>query len=78
MSWSAFRTSYVRYTKRPAANRIAARRAWDYFAEKGPIEWIRLLDGQWGCCRPGQTVIDEIDAIAFRREHWQTKEERKP
>ena len=73
MSWSAFRTSYVRHTTRPAASYIAARRAWDWFSEKGPVEWIQLLDGYWGCMRPGASCPEEVEAIAFRREHWNAK-----
>lgn len=51
-----------RYTARPAANRKAARRAWDHFAAKGQVEWVQLLDGHWGCQRPGSRIIEEIDA----------------
>ena len=58
------------YKTRPAANRIAARAAWDYFAETGPIEWIQLLDGYWGCSRPGNPVIEEEESIHFRRKWW--------
>lgn len=57
----------TRYTSRPASNRHAARAAWDRFAEDGPIEWIQLLDGYWGCQRPGVDSIEEREAVHFRR-----------
>ncbi len=59
-----------RYDKRPPKSCIAARRAWDYFAEEGEIEWVQLLDGYWGCQRPGAASIEEAEAIHFRREWW--------
>jgi hypothetical protein len=61
----------TRYKRRPAANRIAARRAWDDFAADGPIEWLQLNDGYWGCMRPGADTIEEREAIHYRRE-WYT------
>lgn len=59
----------TRYTARPAGNRIAARAAWDYFAEDGAVEWLQLLDGYWGCQRPGAATIEEEEAIHFRRRY---------
>jgi hypothetical protein len=59
-----------RYTSRPPANCIAARRAWDRFAEAGPIEWVQLLDGYWGCTRPGSDDLEEVEAVHYRREWW--------
>lgn len=61
----------TRYECRPSANRVAARRAWDAFAEDGPVEWVQLLDGYWGCQRPGVDGIEELEAIHFRRD-WQS------
>lgn len=56
------------YKSRPAANRIAARRAWDHFAETGPIKQLRLLDGYWGVLRPDPTdAVEEVEAVHFRR-----------
>lgn len=63
-----FRTSDTVYRSRPAANRRAARAAWDDFAKDGPIEWIRLLDGYWGCQRPGAETIEEREAVHYRRD----------
>lgn len=63
-------TSDTIYTKRPAANRRAARAAWDDFEKDGPVEWIRLLDGYWGCQRPGGGHVEEVGAIHYRREWW--------
>ncbi len=57
----------TRYTQRPKANRTAARAAWDFFAKEGEIEWLQLLDGYWGCQRPGADMVDEVEAILFRR-----------
>lgn len=65
-----FRNPYgggTMYTKRPAANRIAARAAWDHFAETGEIEWMILLDGYWGCQRPNGGPLVDAEAIHFRR-----------
>jgi hypothetical protein len=73
--WFAqFRTGN-RYDKRPPANRIAARRAWDDFAEDGPVLWIQLLDGYWGCCRPNDDGsenehIEEREAQQFSRTQY--------
>lgn len=61
------RTSGKRYTARPPANCVAARAAWDYFAEEGEIEWIQLLDGYWGCQRPLVDTTEEVEAVHFRR-----------
>lgn len=55
-----FRTSYKRYTKRPPANCRTARQAWDYHSKDGPIVWMQLLDGYWGCERPDGS-IDEVE-----------------
>jgi hypothetical protein len=59
----------TRYTARPGANRIAARRAWDDFAKQGPIEWLQLLDGSWGCMRPGAKSIEERECLHYRRDY---------
>lgn len=59
-----------RYERRPPANCIAARRAWDEFAKGGPVGWVQLLDGYWGCQRPDAPSIEEIEAVQFRREWW--------
>lgn len=64
---SIYRTGGVRYSTRPSANRVAARSAWDHFAKGGPVEWVQLLDGYWGCRRPGGN-IEEVEAIHFRRD----------
>lgn len=56
-----------RYAQRPPANCIAARRAWDSFAKKGPVLWIQLLDGYWGCCRNETDSVEEHEAIHYRR-----------
>lgn len=58
-----------RYERRPPANCEAARSAWDDFATDGPIEWIQLLDGYWGCQRPGATSIEEVEARHYRRKY---------
>jgi len=56
-----FRTGTRRYTARPASNCKTARKAWDFFAKEGPIEWLSLLDGYWGCQRPNGAPIEESD-----------------
>lgn len=63
---AAFRTGTRRYTKRPPGNCIAARAAWDDFAKDGGVEWVQLLDGYWGCQRPGGD-IEEREAVFYRR-----------
>lgn len=60
-----------RYEKRPPAGSIAARAAWDDFATDGPIEWLQLLDGYWGCGRPGEGGVEEREAIHYRRKWWE-------
>ncbi len=55
-----FRSGTRWYTARPPAGCRAARRAWDFFAKDGPIVWMSLLDGYWGCERPNGK-IDEIE-----------------
>ncbi len=60
----------TKYTSRPPANRVAARRFWDEMAADGPVEWIQLLDGYWGCLRPGADSIEEREAIHYRRAWW--------
>lgn len=67
MALAEYRTGTRRYTSRPPSNCIAARAAWDAFAKDGAIEWIQLLDGYWGCCRPEQDIIDERQAVFFKR-----------
>ncbi len=67
---AVFRTSNTIYTSRPAANRPAARRAWDRFAKDGPIKQLRLLDGYWGVLRGEDDWPEEAEAIHFRREWW--------
>jgi hypothetical protein len=62
-----FRTGTRTYTARPPANCKTARKAWDHFAEKGSIEWIYLLDGYWGCQRPGDGPIEEIENVFSSR-----------
>ncbi len=71
MNFSAIfrRGTGKRYTSRPPANCIAARAAWDDFASGGPVEWLQLLDGYWGCQRPGADTIEEREAIHYRR-NW--------
>jgi hypothetical protein len=54
-----FRTGTRTYFDRPPANCRRARAAWDYFAETGPIVWLHLLDGYWGCERENGD-IEEI------------------
>lgn len=67
MTIAAFRTGSRRYLERPPSNCIAARRAWDSFAEDGHVEWMQLLDGWWGCMRPGAEGVEELEAVHFRR-----------
>ena len=69
MTHAAFRTGTRRYTKRPPSNCVAARNAWDDFAKDGPIEWVQLLDGWWGCFRPGSDMVEEREAVFYRRKH---------
>lgn len=57
---SMFRTGARRYKSRPPANCRSAREAWDIHAKKGPIVWLQLLDGYWGCCRENGD-IEEIE-----------------
>ena len=64
--YSFHRTSQTIYTSRPPANREAARKAWDRFAQDGEITQVRLLDGYWGCIRPNGD-LDEVEAVSFRR-----------
>lgn len=59
---SFFRTSQVIYRSRPPASRKSARWAWDHLAKGGPITQLRLLDGYWGVIRPGDTLVDEMEA----------------
>lgn len=59
--------SGVRYEKRPPASNKTARLAWDWFAQKGPVEWIQLLDGYWGCQRPGDGPIEETENVFSSR-----------
>lgn len=64
MTWNhphAMFRSGVRHEKRPRSNNKTAQLAWDYFAKDGPVEWIQLLDGYWGCQRPGGGDIEETD-----------------
>jgi hypothetical protein len=56
-----------RYERRPPANCVAARAAWDHFSTKGDVEWLQLLDGYWGAQIAGQTGVREVEAIEFRR-----------
>lgn len=59
---SCWRTSNTFHVKRPHGG--SARIAWDWLAEKGPIESMRLLDGWWMCQRPGIKGPDEgIEAV---------------
>lgn len=60
------RTSDVRYTRRPPANRRAARWAWDRFAKDGPIEVMWLGQGYWMVIRQAGEMGDEIDATVAR------------
>jgi hypothetical protein len=63
-----FRTGTREYRSRPPANCKNARRVWDHFAAKGgPIEWIHLLGGYWGCQRVGGGPIEEIENIYSSR-----------
>jgi hypothetical protein len=57
---AVFRTSHKRWTSRPPASCWSARKAWDHHAKRGPILWMRLLDGYWGACRPDGD-IDECE-----------------
>ena len=69
MTFAAFRTSNTFYRARPAANRRAARYAWDVLAGRGPIESMRLLDGYWMCLRPSAgeaDYMDDLDAAFVR------------
>ena len=68
--YSFHRSSDKRYERRPPANCVAARRAWDHFVEDGGIEWIQLLDGYWGCQRPGTDIPEEFEAIHFARTQY--------
>lgn len=56
-----------RYITRPPANCVAARAAWDDFAADGAIEWLQLLDGYWGCQRPGGRDVEEVECVHYRR-----------
>ena len=62
-----FRTGPRPYKARPPANCEAARMAWDYFAENGAIDSIRLIEGCWFCQRPGAEVMDSVESVHFRR-----------
>lgn len=66
----SFHRSGRRYMSRPAANRVAARAAWDDFSRSGSVEWIQLLDGYWGCMRPGADAIEEREAVFYRRNRY--------
>lgn len=55
-----------RYTSRPPASSKAARAFWDHMSERGPIEWIQLLDGYWGCQRPF-SALEEHEAHSYTR-----------
>ena len=59
---SFFRTSHTIYRARPPASRKSARWAWDYFAARGPVRQVRLLDGYWGVLRNDSDGPDEIEA----------------
>jgi hypothetical protein len=66
MAWSAFRTSTKFYYSRPAAKFKAARWAWDRLAGRGEIASMRLLDGEWFCQRPDDTM-DTVEATVVRQ-----------
>jgi hypothetical protein len=66
--YALHRTGTRRYDRRPPARCIAARAAWDAFAKKGPVEWVQLLDGFWGCQRPGADIIEEHEAEQYSRD----------
>lgn len=57
----------TRYTKRPPASRYAARKFWDEMEAAGPVEWVQLLDGYWGCQRPGADLPEEHEAQHYSR-----------
>lgn len=61
---SMFRDGTRRYKSRPPANCRSARAAWDHHAVDGPIVWLQLLDGYWGCERPNGD-IDEVENNFF-------------
>ena len=58
-----FRTSHVRYLKRPPSGCRTARKAWDLHLKKGAVIWLQLLDGYWGVMRENG-LIDEIENCA--------------
>lgn len=68
MTHAMFCTGKRKYEKRPPSNCRAARRAWDVFAKDGPLLWMTLLDGYWGCERP-DGKIDEIENTVSDRYH---------
>lgn len=65
MTWAAFRSSDVRYTSRPSANRRAARWAWDFFAREGVVSLLWLHDGYW-CCEREPNEFEDVEADFVR------------
>jgi hypothetical protein len=63
-----------RYGKRPPANCVSARRAWDHavtkYAAHGGPAWMQLLDGFWGGELADGTGNFEMECVHFRREWW--------
>ena len=66
---NVFRTSNTKYTSRPAANRKAARLAWDELSMEGPVLSMRLLAGLWMCERSEDPLapLDHIEAVVIAR-----------
>lgn len=61
-----FRTGTRKYTKRPPSNCKTAQLAWDVLAKDGPIEWLTLLDGHWGACRPDGSISEIENTMSSR------------
>jgi hypothetical protein len=68
MTWAAFRTSQKFYRSRPPAGCRAARFAWDWLSQEGPIDSMRLVEGLWLCERPGEETLDDVDATWVRQQ----------
>lgn len=63
-----FRTGTRTYHSRPPSNCKRARAAWDYLAKDGPIEWMTLLDGYWGACRPNGSMSECENLYTLERD----------
>lgn len=65
MTWAHLRSSDTRYRSRPAANRKAARAAWDRHSQRGEVVCLWLDDGYWNAEFSDGEYAD-IDAIEVR------------